>query len=197
MTRNPPRPVSADAGTHALHCPRMPNHMGHRWRYDTTPIRHPEPRLASNVNERRRVRSGRLGHFVRQRKTTERIAMLRGVLLGAVAGAAGNLTLEIVTYGDMLLRGRAASGVPAKMARHPGRRFRYRGAGECDDRQPGGQPPERRRRPARVRIGGWARWRLRSRTPDPRAGVDAASWRRGWPRGDDRGRCVLCRNRRL
>ena len=42
--------------------------------------------------------------------------MLRGVLLGAVAGATGNLTLEIVTYGDMLLRGRAASGVPAKVA---------------------------------------------------------------------------------
>ncbi|HEX2280960.1 MAG TPA: hypothetical protein VHG52_04265, partial [Thermomicrobiales bacterium] len=42
--------------------------------------------------------------------------MLRRVLLGVVAGATGNLTLEIVTYGDMLLRGRAASGVPAKMA---------------------------------------------------------------------------------
>jgi hypothetical protein len=42
--------------------------------------------------------------------------VLRGVLLGAVAGAAGNLTLEVVTYGDMLLRGRSASGVPAKMA---------------------------------------------------------------------------------
>jgi hypothetical protein len=42
--------------------------------------------------------------------------MLRRVLLGAVAGAAGNLTLEIVTYGDMLLRGRSASGVPAKTA---------------------------------------------------------------------------------
>ena len=42
--------------------------------------------------------------------------MLRRVLLGVIAGAAGNLTLEIVTYGDMLLRGRAASGVPAKMA---------------------------------------------------------------------------------
>ena len=42
--------------------------------------------------------------------------MLRGVLLGAVAGATGNLTLEIVTYGDMLLRGRSASGVPGKMA---------------------------------------------------------------------------------
>ena len=42
--------------------------------------------------------------------------MLRRVLLGAVAGATGNLTLEIVTYGDMLLRGRSASGVPAKIA---------------------------------------------------------------------------------
>ena len=42
--------------------------------------------------------------------------MFRGVLLGAVAGATGNLTLEIVTYGDMLLRGRSASSVPAKMA---------------------------------------------------------------------------------
>ena len=42
--------------------------------------------------------------------------MLHRALLGAVAGAAGNLSLEVVTYGDMLLRGRAASGVPAKMA---------------------------------------------------------------------------------
>jgi hypothetical protein len=42
--------------------------------------------------------------------------MQRGVMLGAIAGAAGNLTLEIVTYGDMLARGRGSSGVPAKMA---------------------------------------------------------------------------------
>ncbi len=42
--------------------------------------------------------------------------MLRGGLLGAVAGATGNLALEIVTYSDMLLRGRGSSGVPAKMA---------------------------------------------------------------------------------
>ena len=42
--------------------------------------------------------------------------MLHRALLGAVAGAVGNLSLEVVTYGDMLLRGRAASGVPAKMA---------------------------------------------------------------------------------
>jgi hypothetical protein len=35
---------------------------------------------------------------------------------GSSPGLAGNLTLEIVTYGDMLLRGRSASGVPAKIA---------------------------------------------------------------------------------
>ena len=42
--------------------------------------------------------------------------MLRRATLGAIAGATGNLTLELVTYGDMLLRARASSGVPAKMA---------------------------------------------------------------------------------
>src|SRR5687768_2533945 len=62
------------------------------------------------------IRSGRLSLSSSNEVSRERIAMLRGVLLGAVAGATGNLTLEIVTYGDMLLRGRAASGVPAKMA---------------------------------------------------------------------------------
>src|SRR5215212_10791517 len=62
------------------------------------------------------VRSGRLDFLSGNDEPHERIAMLRGVLLGAVAGATANLTLEVVTYGDMLLRGRAASGVPAKMA---------------------------------------------------------------------------------
>ena len=42
--------------------------------------------------------------------------MLRAATFGAIAGAAGNLTLEIVTYGDMLARSRGSSGVPAKMA---------------------------------------------------------------------------------
>ncbi|MDQ3226071.1 MAG: hypothetical protein M3Q50_05510 [Chloroflexota bacterium] len=42
--------------------------------------------------------------------------MFRALLLGAVAGAAGNVALEVVTYGDMLVRGRGASDVPAKMA---------------------------------------------------------------------------------
>jgi len=42
--------------------------------------------------------------------------MLREGLLGAIAGATGTLALDAVGYGDMLLRGRAASGVPAKLA---------------------------------------------------------------------------------
>ena len=42
--------------------------------------------------------------------------MLRAGLWGLVAGATGTMALDITTYGDMLLRGRAASGVPAKVA---------------------------------------------------------------------------------
>jgi hypothetical protein len=42
--------------------------------------------------------------------------MLRNGFLGAVAGAAGNLALEAVGYGDMLLRGRSASSAPANVA---------------------------------------------------------------------------------
>ena len=38
------------------------------------------------------------------------------LLLGTVAGAAGTIALDLTTYGDMLLRGRPASGVPAKVA---------------------------------------------------------------------------------
>ena len=42
--------------------------------------------------------------------------MLRGAVLGTVAGATGTMALDITTYGDMLLRGRPASGVPAQVA---------------------------------------------------------------------------------
>lgn len=38
------------------------------------------------------------------------------VLRGAIAGAAGTIALDLTTYGDMLLRGRGASSVPANMA---------------------------------------------------------------------------------
>ena len=42
--------------------------------------------------------------------------MLRHALLGSAAGAVGTLALDVVSYGDMLLRGRPASEVPAKVA---------------------------------------------------------------------------------
>ncbi len=42
--------------------------------------------------------------------------MASNALLGTIAGAAGTMALDVTTYGDMLLRGRTASGVPAKVA---------------------------------------------------------------------------------
>lgn len=38
------------------------------------------------------------------------------LLRGAVAGAAGTIALDLTTYGDMLIRGRGASSVPAQVA---------------------------------------------------------------------------------
>lgn len=42
--------------------------------------------------------------------------MGRRLLWGAASGAIGTTVLNTVTYGDMLLRGRPSSGVPAKAA---------------------------------------------------------------------------------
>ena len=42
--------------------------------------------------------------------------MPNNLLRGAIAGAAGTIALDVTTYGDMLLRGRSASNVPAKVA---------------------------------------------------------------------------------
>ena len=42
--------------------------------------------------------------------------MLRSIITGAVAGAAGELALNVVTYGDMLLRARPSSSMPSKVA---------------------------------------------------------------------------------
>ena len=85
------------------------------------------------LNVRRAV-SCRLNGSFRQENPQWRIEMLHRALLGAAAGAAGNLALEVVTYGDMLFRGRSPSGVPAKMAGILARRFRHRTAIQCGDR---------------------------------------------------------------
>ena len=42
--------------------------------------------------------------------------MLREMLIGAAAGAAGTTALNAVTYGDMLVRGRPASSTPSEAA---------------------------------------------------------------------------------
>lgn len=42
--------------------------------------------------------------------------MLRGVARGMAAGAIGTLTLNVVTYADMAIRGRPSSEAPAKLA---------------------------------------------------------------------------------
>ena len=42
---------------------------------------------------------------------------MRGVILGAVAGAAGTMALDIVSYGDMAVRGRPSSDLPAEVVR--------------------------------------------------------------------------------
>ncbi len=41
--------------------------------------------------------------------------MLRDTLCGLVAGAAGTVALNVATYADMAIRGRASSGAPSKM----------------------------------------------------------------------------------
>ena len=42
--------------------------------------------------------------------------ILRSALMGAVAGAAGTLALDMASYADMAVRGRPASSVPARLA---------------------------------------------------------------------------------
>lgn len=42
-------------------------------------------------------------------------SMMQNKILGMVAGAAGTVALDLTTYGDMLLRGRPASSVPATL----------------------------------------------------------------------------------
>jgi hypothetical protein len=41
--------------------------------------------------------------------------MVSGTLIGAVAGAAGTVALNVATYADMAIRGRSSSGAPAQM----------------------------------------------------------------------------------
>lgn len=42
--------------------------------------------------------------------------ILKNIIAGLAAGAIGTLILNVVTYADMLVRGRSSSGVPAQLA---------------------------------------------------------------------------------
>jgi hypothetical protein len=63
--------------------------------------------------------------------------MLHDALLGTTAGAIGTVTLNITTYADMAIRGRASSSVPAKLAgalaSKVGLDLSAQGAGSGDD----------------------------------------------------------------
>ncbi len=62
--------------------------------------------------------------------------MLRSVLIGAIAGAAGTVALDMATYADMAIRGRSSSNAPAqlveKMAVKTGLRLSSNGTGYND-----------------------------------------------------------------
>jgi hypothetical protein len=57
--------------------------------------------------------------------------MRPGVVAGIVSGAVGTLVLDVVSYGDMLVRGRAPSELPARAAEALARKvgFQLGGAG--------------------------------------------------------------------
>jgi len=42
--------------------------------------------------------------------------MIRTLVAGAIAGAAGEIALNVVSYGDMLVRARPSSDMPGKVA---------------------------------------------------------------------------------
>ena len=42
---------------------------------------------------------------------------MRGLILGAIAGAAGTMALDVAGYADMAIRGRTPSDLPAEVIR--------------------------------------------------------------------------------
>ena len=59
--------------------------------------------------------------------------MLRNVMLGITAGAAGTVALNIVSYLDMAVRGRPSSGVPAQIVDTVAKKAEISLAAEDDD----------------------------------------------------------------
>lgn len=58
---------------------------------------------------------------------------MNAALLGAVAGAAGTLALDVASYGDMAVRGRSASDLPAEVIRRAAKRVGVDALGKDDE----------------------------------------------------------------
>ena len=58
---------------------------------------------------------------------------MNAVVLGAIAGAAGTLALDVASYGDMAVRGRAASDLPAEVIRRAAKRVGVGALGKSDE----------------------------------------------------------------
>lgn len=50
---------------------------------------------------------------------------MNAILRGAIAGAAGTIALDVTTYADMALRGRASSNLPAEVVRRLAQRLGF------------------------------------------------------------------------
>jgi hypothetical protein len=61
---------------------------------------------------------------------------MRGLMAGAVAGAAGTMALDMVSYGDMALRGRTSSDMPAEVVRRLAEKAGYASLGMPSDEAP-------------------------------------------------------------
>ncbi|HEY8314453.1 MAG TPA: hypothetical protein VIG51_09805 [Candidatus Baltobacteraceae bacterium] len=58
---------------------------------------------------------------------------MRNVIVGAVAGAAGTMVLDMASYGDMAVRGRQSSNLPAEVIRRVAERAGVEPLGKPDD----------------------------------------------------------------
>lgn len=72
--------------------------------------------------------------------------VVRDALRGVGAGAAGTVTLNVITYGDMALRGRPASAAPQQIAANMARWVGLLPPADV----PGGNPPEAQHRETAV-----------------------------------------------
>ncbi|HEX3468314.1 MAG TPA: hypothetical protein VHT05_09575 [Candidatus Elarobacter sp.] len=78
---------------------------------------------------------------------------MNGIVAGAIAGAAGTLALDVASYADMALRGRAASDMPSEVVRRLAERAGIASLAAPPDRT---DPATKNRRGALGALSGYA-----------------------------------------